>query len=86
MPVLDNFLEKCQLRTNQKMKKDEKLKLVFTWFAKAQLEKIGERENSDKVDDDIDKEEVEAEEDDGEESEYDNGDDNDLAYDSFARN
>ena len=50
-PVLDLFLEKHQLRTNRKMimKEDEKLKVIFAWFVKAQLEKIVEGEDSDKV-------------------------------------
>ena len=43
VPVLDLFLEKHQLRTNRKMKEGEKLKVIFAWFAKAQLEKIVEK-------------------------------------------
>ena len=89
VPVLDLFLEKHQLGTNRKRKKGEKLQVIFAWLAKAQLEKIGEGEDSnkvedetDEVEDDTDEVEEEEEEDDGEESEYKNADDNDLASDS----
>ena len=89
VPVLDLFLEKHQLGTNRKRKKGEKLQVIFAWLAKAQLEKIGEGEDSnkvedetDEVEDDTDEVEEEEEDDDGEESEYKNADDNDLASDS----
>ena len=40
------------------MKEGEKLKVIFAWLAKAQLEKIVEGEDSDKVDDETEEEEA----------------------------